>query len=124
MTLTELHTELTTDPAALGYAPYLADGNDQAIADLRNDKTKGFTIVVPVPVPILAGWAAPSIRGKLQLAANDSTNPAYSIALSALDLLRGSSPHLDTVTYATLLTALVSAGISTQAEHDALSRHR
>ncbi len=32
----QLKTEIQTDPAALGYAPFIASGSDNAIADLLN----------------------------------------------------------------------------------------
>ncbi len=41
--LGRLRVELTTDPAGLGYAEWVADGSDQALADLLNHVRDGTT---------------------------------------------------------------------------------
>ena len=46
MNYTTLKTEIETDPAKLGYEPFVASGNDQAIANLLNTAGSG-TIAVP-----------------------------------------------------------------------------
>lgn len=103
-------------PASPALASALTAKNTQAITDaynalgVRKRKT-------PVPMNKLAGWMAPTIRGKLQDHANNAASSVRSIALSALDLMRGSiSPTFDTVLYEPLLDALVAAGIATPAE--------
>ena len=41
--LTSLHTELTTDPDSIGYAPYVASGDDGSLAGLLNAPRTGQT---------------------------------------------------------------------------------
>lgn len=47
--LTELHAELTTDPIALGYAPYVAAGNDNQCAAIINALTGPGTASIALP---------------------------------------------------------------------------
>lgn len=100
--------------AALASA--LTARNTQAVTDAYNAllirKKK-----MPVPLDLLAAWAAPYIRAKLQDHSGNLTSPARSIALAALDLMRGSiSDTFDTVQYSPLLDAIVAAGIASTTE--------
>lgn len=72
-----------------------------------------LTEVAPVPLNRLAAWAAGTgVRARLQDAADDPEHPQRSIALAALDLLRGSlTGSYDTILYAGLLDALQDGGI-------------
>lgn len=112
-TLSDIEAAAPSSPAL---ASAIAAKDTQAITDAYNAlgvrKRKA-----PVPINLLAGWMAPSIRAKIQDHANNAASPVRSIALSALDLMRGSiSPTFDTVLYAPLLDALVAVGIATAAE--------
>lgn len=42
--LEQLATEINTDPTAIGYAPHITSGSDNAIADLLNEPRAGITI--------------------------------------------------------------------------------
>jgi hypothetical protein len=73
MTDASLRSELQTDPAGLGYAPYRAAGNHQALADLLNWPRDGVT--------------APPLAGAPAGAAITVRNPSISAAdlLEAID---------------------------------------
>ena len=45
MDYTALTTEIQTGPLAAELAPFVASGNDAAIADILNDKTRGETML-------------------------------------------------------------------------------
>ena len=78
---------------------------------------------MPVPLNKLAAWAATNgLRAQLQDAANTANHPLRSIALAALDLLRGSmSESFDTIAYAPMLDALQAGGMFAVADRDALT---
>ena len=94
---------------------------DDVIAAARLSQL--LTDIVPVPINRLAAWAAGNgLRAQLQDAADLAGHPLRSIALAALDLLRGSmSETFDTVAYAPMLDALQAAGMFSPAERDKLT---
>lgn len=100
-------------------AAALAAGDDIAAASRLSEL---LTETVPVPLNKLAAWAAATgVRARLQDAANDPAHAQRSIALTALDLLRGSmSGSYDTVIYGDLLDALATGGIILPADRAAL----
>ncbi len=107
----------TADP---DLAAALAAGNDVAAAERLSQM---LTDTVLVPISQLAAWAATNgLRAQLQDAADIAGHPLRSIALAALDLLRGNmSESFDTVAYAPMLDALQSAGMFSPAERDMLT---
>lgn len=52
-----LKTELQTDPAGLGYAPHLAAGADQSLADLLNEVRQSISIS-RATIPAYEVWEA------------------------------------------------------------------
>jgi len=64
MDLTALKTELTTDPAGLGYAAHLATGSFSPIVDLLAAARAGFTVFRGV-LPSTATSACRSRKGVL-----------------------------------------------------------
>lgn len=118
MSLTTAEVQAHTAAPALMAA--LAIGDDVAAAERLSQL---LTDTVPVPVNQLAAWAATNgLRAQLQDAADVVGHPLRSIALDALDLLRGSmSETFDTVAYGPMLDALQSAGMFSPAERDKLT---
>ncbi len=116
---------LTTDEVKAHTAdPTLAAAlnvGDEVIAAARLSQL--LTDTVPVPINRLAAWAATNgLRAQLQDASTVVGHPLRSIALAALDLLRGSmSETFDTVAYAPMLDALQSAGMFSPAERATLT---
>lgn len=82
-----------------------------------------LTEVVPVPINVLAAWAAQTgVRAAVQDAADTVGHPLRSVALAAIDLLQGGmSATFDTVVYGGMLDAMQSGGLMTQAHRDALT---
>lgn len=120
-----LKTDIETAAQMFGdLADAIAARDTQAITDAYNAlgvRTK----IEPVRVRDVVGWAAPSVRAKLQDHADNPASPLRSICLTALDLFGGAlSPTLDTVQYKPMLDALVAGGIATaeeRAQLDALA---
>lgn len=107
----------TSDPAL---AAALAVGDDvQAAARL----SQLLTEVVPVPINKLAAWGGTTgLRARLQDASVTPLHPLRSIALTALDLLRGTmSESFDTVLYAPMLDAIEQGGLMSAADRAALT---
>lgn len=101
--------EVQTHAADPALAPALAAGYDvQAAARL----SQLLTEVRPVPINKLAAWGASTgLRARLQDISNTPAHPLRSIALTALDLLRGTmSETFDAVVYAGMLDALEQGG--------------
>lgn len=88
----------------------LASGNDVLAADRLSQL---LTEVANVPIDQLSAWAAiTGLRAKLQDASVSQEHPLRSIALSALDLLRGNmADSFDIVIYSSLLDALEQGGL-------------
>lgn len=105
------------DPAL---AAALSAGDDTAAAARLSEL---LTEIAPVPINVLAAWAAQTgVRAAVQDAANTVGHPLRSVALTAIDLLRGSMSHtFDTVVYAGLLDALQAGGVMTAADRAALT---
>jgi hypothetical protein len=93
------------------FANWLANGNDQEIADALNAKT--LTIVKSVSRSDFTIWAASTgMRAVIQDHADNAQSPLRSSALSLLDFLRGAATALDLSQASTssLLDAWVGAG--------------
>lgn len=123
-----LNTEITTDPLGLGYAPFVASGNDQGIADLLNRKNDAYLVIVPViPVSRVLEWAgtrhgaASSPMKAITAAANDDSSPVQDVAQVALRVF-GTLQSIDLSRLATagMVQGLTLAGIFTSAQRDAL----
>lgn len=99
----------TADPTL---SAALAAGNDEAAAARLSQL---LTQTVPVPINLLAAWAAQTgVRAAVQDLSTTQGHPLRSIALTALDLLRGTMAQtFDTVAYAGLLDALEAGGAMT-----------
>lgn len=97
----------------------ISSGNDVLAAARLSEL---LTQVNMIPISTLAVWAAQTgIRASLQDASNTIEHPLRSVALTAIDLLRGNmAENFDTVAYSGLLDALQAGGIMTQAHRDAL----
>lgn len=98
----------------------LTANNDIAAADRLSQL---LTEVVPVSIPKLAAWAAQTgVRAAVHDAANNPTSTLRSIAMTALDLIRGGvSPTFDTVAHGALLDAMQTGGLMTAANRAALT---
>ena len=94
------------DPAL---AAALSAGDDVSAAARLSEL---LTETAPVPISVLAAWAAQTgLRAAVQDAADTPGHPLRSIALTALDLLRGTMAQtFDTVVYAGMLDALEQGG--------------
>lgn len=94
------------DPAL---AAALASGNDVAAAARLSQL---LTEIRPVPINKLAAWGASTgLRARLQDISNTPAHPLRSIALTALDLLRGTmTESFDTLVYGGMLDALEQGG--------------
>lgn len=105
------------DPAL---AAALAAGDDTAAAARLSEL---LTEVVPVPINVLAAWAAQTgVRAAVQDAADTVGHPLRSVALAAIDLLQGGmSATFDTAVYGGMLDAMQAGGLMTQAHRDALT---
>ena len=113
-----LKTEITTDPTHLGYAAFVASGEDWRIADLLNSKSQ--SLPRPVPLAKILVWGAQTgVRKAIEAAANNASSPVQGIALATIDLLRGGLVSALDVTDPAIggtggmLDALVSAGVMT-----------
>lgn len=142
-----LKAELTTDPAALGYAAPLAAKNLDALAALLNAATYGTAYLPPSPASVLKWGAATGVLTAIaEAAAAAGTFASISaanraIALATQLLLGGTYPPLDVtdpaiagavasgapytpgagaVTTPGLLDALVGAGVLTSTQKDQL----
>ena len=115
-----LKTEIQTGPLASELAPYIASGNDTAIAAALSSY---LTEIMPVHINVLGAWAAQTgVRAAVQDAADTPGHTLRSIALTAIDLLRGNMTQtFDTIVYGGLLDAMQAGGLMTQAHRDALT---
>lgn len=109
-----LRQELLTDPVGLGYAPLLAEGRDNAVADLLNEpRYQG-----PVSTESLLIWAAKyAVIPALEDAAKSEDRQISGIA--KVGLLLTQNPNIPEVkVYLTdvrnMFNALVAAGIITE----------
>jgi len=100
-------------------AAALAAGDDESAAARLSQL---LTEVQPVRLSDLAAWAAANgLRARLQDASTTPAHPLRSIALAALDLLRGGfAQSFDTVQHAGLLDAMQAGSMLSQPERDAL----
>ncbi len=112
--------EVQTHAADPTLAAALAAGDDVAAATRLSQL---LTEIVPVPLNVLAAWAAQTgVRARLQDHADNVASPLRSIALTALDLLSGSmAESYDTQVYGGLLDALQSGGVIGTNERAALT---
>lgn len=118
MTLSTAEVQAHMSDSALAAA--LAVGDDvKAAARL----SQLLTEVRPVHINKLAAWGATTgLRARLQDISITPAHPLRSIALTALDLLRGTMAQtFDTVVYAGMLDALQSAGMFGPSERDKLT---
>ena len=118
--LTALAAEISTDPAALGYAAHLPDAPG-AVCDLMNATTSTKSGVVPTAQ--FAIWAASTgMRAVIEDKALAAGDPLRSAALTLRDLLAGSMAGLDLSDAANVagLQVWVTVGALTQENHDAL----
>lgn len=120
MTPAELRVEIQAHAADPVIADGLATSNDIAVAARLSEL---LTEIQPVPINKLAAWgAANGLRARLQDHADNPASALRSIALAALDLLRGNMvPTFDTLTYAPLLDALQLGGALSVEERAALT---
>lgn len=105
------------DPAL---AAALSAGDDVAAAARLSEL---LTETAPVPINVLAAWAAQTgVRAAVQDAADTVGHPLRSVALTAIDLLQGSmAQSFDTVIHVGLLDAMQAGGLMTQTDRDALT---
>jgi len=85
---TDLSDEIANDPAALGYAPHVASGNDLAIAALCNEAT--VSVVGEVDRAQFAIWAVNTgMYGKIKDIAANTNHALRHSALAILAVLEG-----------------------------------
>lgn len=114
--------ELDYDPAGIGYAPLLAAGSANQVADLLNEPRYDAFGSVPI-TPLLEWIAAHGIMARLRAAAAGDNAEIASIAEVALMLV--SNPNIPALDLSrprvqAMLTALTQAGVIPQEAHDEL----
>lgn len=121
MLLSTLKIELATDPKGLGYAPLVAVGNDQAVADLLNAKTgpgaEAISLAVIPKGDFLLGIAPAAM---VLATKDDATQRRWDrlIALaSASDQIRVGSPTIQG-----LLAQAVGEGLLAQGQVDGFTK--
>lgn len=118
MNYVALAAELANDPASLGYAPLVADNNDEALAAMLNEKryTAPVSRLVNARTMMaeLGAIAAATILDKMEAAA--SINPAIKWAMFYLKSDGLDVGHPQTQGQ---LDALAAAGVLTPAEAEA-----
>jgi hypothetical protein len=118
-----LKTELTTDPAALGYSPHVAAGEDGALEQLINAPNAAWVKKMPqIPIPDVLSWAAGGPIAPITDASNNTASPVRGICLAALRMFNGTQTALDVSRsdVQAMFGNLVAAGTITQAQHDSL----
>ena len=116
-----LQNEILDGPLAASLAPFVADGNDGAIAALLN--ADYATETRSVSRSMFAIWAASAgMRAAIRDHALDTNSPLRSIAITLEDFLGGASDSLDFAKPENqgMLAAWVAAGGCTQAQADNL----
>ena len=111
-----LRGELLNDPLGRGYASL----GDVACADSLAEKNR--TVIGSVSRPDFVIWAAAGPRAVIEDTALDKAHPLRSSALALRDFVNGNSDALDlsNAQVQGLLSAWVSLGLITQAQHDSL----
>lgn len=118
MDLTALKAEITADPVSLGYAAFLPDSPGH-VADLLNALTQ--TMIQDVSAAVGLTWAAAGPYADIVDAANNTASPVRASCLAVRDgLLAGQSMVLSNPQMAAMFTDWITAGVITQAQHDAL----
>lgn len=114
-----LRAYIDTDPT---FAPWVAGGNDQQIADAINART--VPVVGGVGRSRFAMWCgATGLRSAIADHAANAASPLRAIALTIQDFLLGGvsdAIHLDDPQNQAMLGAWVSVGALTQAQADEL----
>ena len=109
-----LQSEITSDPLSIGYAPFISSGNDQAIADLLNQKQyRG-----PVPISELSSYCLTNgLIGTLQVACQATGVPDQikGLCITVTTLLKNdyrlSTCDTDNVAFMTICDALISSSL-------------
>lgn len=120
--MTTLYHELTTDPEELGYAPLIAAGSHNRVAELLNRPRYAALGKVSVTQTLI--WIAKhGIMARLRAAAQGSDQAIASIAEVAMMLV--SNPNIAEIDLGlsdvqTMLSSLVAAGVIPQAAEDEL----
>lgn len=117
-----LRNELIMDPHHLGYAPLLAAGSANQVAELLNQPRYETLGSVPI-TPLLEWIAVHGIMARLRAAAAGEDAQVASIAEVALMLV--SNPNIPALDMSRprvqeMLQVLAVAGVITQAAHDEL----
>ncbi|MEW6304697.1 MAG: hypothetical protein AB1705_14575 [Verrucomicrobiota bacterium] len=118
MTIEELKSELTNDPAGLGY-----NANDWTCLDLLNAPRAPYTRPGgSISQSSLLRWAAKNGALVRIKSAAESAGPLQSIALAALYLMQGATGALDLTSAdnVAMIDALVTGGILTAEEKQSL----
>ena len=111
-----LHDELTNDPEGLGYAPLLAAGSANAIADLLNAPHYDALGKVGI-TPMLVWIAKHGVMARLRAAAAGDNAQIASIAEVAMLLVQ--NPNISAIDFGlsdvqAMLAALAQAGVIPQ----------
>ena len=122
MDYTALHAEITDDPADLGYAPFVAAGSHNQIAELLNEPRDPGPGAIGVADALI--WIAKyGMMARLRAAAQGDNAQVASIAEVALLLVQ--NPNIPAIDLAlpdvqTMFAVLVQAGVVTADERDEL----
>lgn len=82
-----LRTELAEDPLGLGYAPHIANDNDQALADMLNEVREGVQVSRMIPLADIEEYLTTNMKfGALRRSTSE-------IAQDAVDYIR--SPRFE-----------------------------
>lgn len=113
-----LRTELSADPKARGYAVYKPDAPGMVL-HLLNEQSDSMTKAIRSSTA--QAWAAAGPYAAIVDASNNATNPCRASCLMLRDtLVSGVDIHLELPDVQSMFSAWVSAGVITQAQHDAL----
>jgi len=115
--LTALASEINNDPLALGYKALLTAGEWQAVLPLLNELN--YTTLGPVSAATAEAWAAAGPYAAIVANASNSTSPVQSSCLAVQVALAGNN-QINLPGLQPLFSAWVTAGVITQAQHDAL----
>lgn len=111
----QLRTEFAAGPFALEISPFLANAQDQAVADVYNDPSRGDPMPKPVPIGQFALAAAGvGLRAKIEAGAQ-TTDPPAGLCKTLLELITV-SPHIerfDPANGLSLMSTLKDAGVLT-----------
>ena len=116
-----LKSEISTDPLALGYAPYVTAMSDAVIANMLNAQTGAGIATITLPTLTYAEMLTGLMPALIAIAsATTAIQGKYDRVLSAIKTL----PVIQYAVAAPILASLVTDGLETQAAITAFTTDR